>query len=170
MDKQQSYQLVSDRLMNLIKENFGAYFKTYYIGAPEQIPESALPACIVQTVRGAGEVDATMTDITTEETVINLVANSKDGFAASDDDDTVMRQLQVLVQQIDPATNTYSTSSILGVIRSNLTLDSTIINSDVKWDYGQNPRVNETGDPISSLCEAVVSVTTTQRVLIPNRT
>lgn len=168
--KEQAYQLISDRIMDLLRERFGAYFTTYYIGTPEQIPEAGLPALIIQTSRGSTDVDATMTDVVSEETIINVVANSKDGFAAGDDNDNVMRQLQMLVQRIDPTTGSFSDSSILGVLRSNLTMDSTIIDSTLQWDYGQNPRVNQDNDPLPSLCEAVISVTTTQRVLIPNRT
>ena len=170
MDIEQPYTLISDRLQHLLKERFGAYFTTYYIGTPEQIPESALPALIIQTVRGGVDTDATMTDVISEETIINIVANAKDGFAAGDDNDNVMRQLQILVQKIDPATGSFSDSSILGVLRHKLTIDSTVIENSIRWDYGQNPRYNQDNDPLPSLCEAVISVTTTQRVFVTNRT
>jgi hypothetical protein len=166
--KEQAYSMISDRILNLIKENFGAFFKAYYNGAPEQIPENAMPALIIQSVGGRTDLDATGTDLVIEESIINIIANSKDGFGASDDLDSVMRQLQILVQGIDPATGSFSDSSVLGVLRKNLTLDSTVIDNDVQWEYNRNPRIGNDSEEVSSICEAVINVTTRQRIIISN--
>jgi hypothetical protein len=164
MEQGQDKLLLSDRLINAMKANFGDLFVAYFNGAPELIAESALPCLIVQPLSGKGSVGATMTDDVTQQTMIHILANGKDGFGSSDDNDSIMHYIEKLVQGVDPVTGEYSQNSVLHVLRQNITLNTTIIDSDVAWDYNVTPRTDQ-----PSIMEAIVTVTTTERAYLANR-
>lgn len=154
----------SQKMRNLIQNKFGKLFNAYYIGIPDAIPEAAMPCIIIQKTGGSISVGATMTDERTEDIELHVALNGKIGWGTPSDDDTVMRQLQNLIEGIDPATGYYLDSSLMGLLRTNLTMDSTIINSDMIVNYDITPRTDQ-----PSICEAIITITIDERVLVPNR-
>lgn len=166
MDLGEAYLDGAQRLKNAIEGKFGKLFNAYFIGSPADIiPDAAMPAIVFQKVRGTVKISATQTDDLTEVVLVHLLVNGKDGFGSPDDDNTVMRQLQTLVEGRDPNTQDYLPTSIMGVIRTNLTIGETIINHDEEINYDVTPRPNQ-----PTVVEAIITVTIYERVLVANRT
>lgn len=155
----------SQQIMNLIKAQFGTLFNAYFIGSPDVIPDAALPCVIVQKRSASYKAGATMTDDKVEQISIHLLASGKDGFGAPDDDDTVMRQLQNMVEGADATTGQFLDSTIMGIVRKNITLSETIIDNAIEVNYDVTPRVDQ-----PNIMEAAIVVTTVERVFLPNRT
>jgi hypothetical protein len=164
MEIEQVYTLLSERIINIIRDQFGSVFKAYFLGEPEMIPEAALPCVVVQKISGDVQVGATMTDIHTDQVVVHILVNGKDGFGTPDNEDNISHELEVLVEGLDETTGTYIPTSLMYAIRHNLTLDSTVIDHVEKINYGATPRVDQ-----PTIREAVITVTAETHVLVPNR-
>ena len=55
MDNQTNYQKDGVALIiDLLRENFGSYFKEYYSGQPNAIPKSNYPCVMVTETNGTG--------------------------------------------------------------------------------------------------------------------
>lgn len=154
----------SQNIRNMIQDRFKSLFNAYYIGIPDAIPEAAMPCVIIQKNSGTITVGATMTDERIEDIEIHIAFNGKIGWGTVSDDDTVMRQLQNFIEGLDPTTGYYLDGSLMGVLRTNLTIGSTIINNDMSINYDITPRTDQ-----PSICEAIVTITIEERVLVPNR-
>lgn len=163
MDTDTVYLDGAERIMNLAKTTFGSLF-TYYLGAPDIIPESAMPALIVVKVAGTVTVDATMTDLVTEQVMIHMMVNGKIGYGTPDDDDTVMRQLFTMIEGRDPVTGFFLPTSLMYALRFNITLGNAILDSDIATNYDVTPRPDQ-----PTITEGLVVVTISERVLVPNR-
>ena len=62
MQDQQYYKDGVARVIELLKDTFGSYFKEYYDGEPENVPESMLPCIMVTSPRIDINGGATGTD------------------------------------------------------------------------------------------------------------
>lgn len=165
MDDQNIYLDGAQRLKNVIELKFGAFFKAYFVGSPDVFPEAALPCIVFQKVSGSVSVGATMTDDLTEQIMVHIMVNAKEGFGTSDDDDTMMRQLFTIVEGRDPANGNYLPTSIMYAIRQNLTLTQTVYNHDEQINYDVTPRQNQ-----PNILEAIITVTIYEHVNVLNRT
>lgn len=155
----------AQRLRNVIRNQFGSTFKAYFLGSPEAIPEAALPCIVFHKI--AGQVTtgkATMSDDMTEQVLIHIILNGKDGFGAPDNDDTVERQLFTLVEGRDPQTGYYLPNTILYAIRHNLTLDSTVLDHAEDMNYSVAER-----DDQPTIYEAIITVSIQERITVLNR-
>lgn len=155
----------AQRITKILKDTFGDVFKKYFIGAPNVIPEGALPCVITQKVAGRFKVGGTMSDDGTEQIMVHVLANGKDGFAAPTDDNTVMRQLFEQIEGINPVTGEFKTTSFMHALRTNITLDGYSTNFDVDVNYDATPRPEQ-----PTIYESVIMITIDHRVLVPNRT
>lgn len=164
MDESNNKLDSSQVMMNMIKKQFGDLFNAYFIGAPDVIPEAAFPCLVVQKTAASFTAGATMTDDKTEQIMIHVLANGKEGFGTPDDDDTVMRQIQNLVEGVDPASGQFLATSLMHVVRQNITFNDNIIDNSVEINYDVTVRPNQ-----PSIMEAIVVVTTKERMLLPNR-
>ncbi|MBS4040414.1 MAG: hypothetical protein KGZ81_07425 [Flavobacteriales bacterium] len=160
----QTYLDGAQLIRNIAQETFGDIFKEYFLGAPDDIPESALPCVVIQKVSGTFSSSATSTDDRTEEIVIVLNVNGKDGFGNPSSEDTVMRQLSNYIEEIDPATGSFKPTTLMGMLRRNLSLNGNVIDSSAEINYD----VNMTPDQ-DTIYQAFVTVTLLRRVYITDR-
>lgn len=166
MDESQVKLDGAQTIRNLLFSSFGNLFNSYFIGAPDLIPEAAFPCVVIQRVHTSYRAGATMTDEVTEDIMVHVLANGKIGWGTPDDDDTAMRVLQNLVEGRDPVTGYLLSTSVIGTLRKNITFGSTIIDNEIEVNYDVTPRP----DGQSTIVEAVLTVKTTERVFLPNRT
>jgi hypothetical protein len=172
MDGFQQYPDAASRIMALVKSTFGKTFTSYFLGLPNDfiIPEDAYPACIVQKAGGEYKVGPTTADDITESVYVHFLVNSKIGFGTPDNDDTVMRQLQTLVEGRDPTTGYLLPNTLMYALRTFITLRSdsvpglVTINNDVHITYDAAKRTNQLFTR-----EAVIDISVTERQVFLGR-
>ncbi len=172
MDNQPKYPDAAQRIMSLVQKTFGDTFRAYFLGVPNNfiIPEAGYPACIVQKTTGTFKVGPTTADDITETVYIHLIINNKTGFGAPDQDYTIMRQLQTLVEGRDPTTGYLLPTSLMYALRTYITLLSetvpgiVTINNDVHIVYDA-PQPKD--KPWTT--EAVIDVLVTERQIVTGR-
>lgn len=158
------YRSPFDSIMELMRDTFGESFNAYYEGDPIQIPKANLPCIIMEMQAGRTQLDATSTDRIQNQINIRLVFNKEDDYNASDTKDLTERKLRILVEGRDPSSGQYLPNSVVGALRTHLTLSSSTIENDIDWQYDLQPR---TADLTTS--EALVQVLAIQRVIVNNR-
>lgn len=167
MDDVLVYKTGVERLTELMKDTFTAHgFKTFYEGDPGLIPKDYYPCIIVEKEEAQIDVASTAHDEMVETISIRVVLNKQDDIDASDAGDEVdltERKLRKLIEGRDKTTGQYMDGTLLYAIRTRLTLDQFDINSTVKIRYGQIDR----RDTQSS--EGMVTMSLTERILVPNR-
>jgi hypothetical protein len=151
-------------ILKLMKESFGTKFKAYYEGDPVLIPRDSLPCIIVENIQTRVEQDATSTDKLSEQLQIKIVYDKMPDLGASDDFDTTERNLRRIVQGRDSVTGYFHPSTVLYVLRKNITLKGLALDSQIDVEYDVQPRPNQT---VTS--EAKVSIIVTERVIVPDR-
>lgn len=178
MDPNQN-QYASDmvvQLLALCRKTFGSFFSTYRQGLPSTpLTDVDYPACIVQKMDGNYDIGDTTTDDEQENVVIMLFSNKADDIGSANDPGvTTLRKLQNLVEgKIASPGNTgwfqYAPNTLLYAIRTNMTLNQTVIKSAVKTSYDVNPRVDENGKPTTGITEAIIMLTAKEIILVPGR-
>lgn len=165
-DSQNEFILLTERIKAMLEKTFGSVFKVYYLGGPDMIPEAALPCVIIDKVGSKLTADgaATMTDDRTEQVLVHMLVNGKDGFGTDDSEGTVAHQLETLVEGIDKTNGQYLPNTILYAIRQNLTLDSSIIDHSEDVNYAATTRTDQ-----PTIREALITITAISRVFAPNR-
>lgn len=170
MDDQQDYFKDSVTLLiELLQDALGGQIKTYYEGAPQQMPaESAFPICSVYKTKGRNTVGATATDEVTEEIMIVIMTNRLIFTGSPSTIDTPMRHLQKLVEGRDPSQpayfGQYLPNTVLGALRTYLTLGTYTINSDVSVTYDSVARKEN-----PAIAEADIHLVLTETVHIADR-
>lgn len=169
---QPTYPDAAQRIMALVKQTFGDIFNLYVIGLPDDliIPTDAFPCVIVDKTDGTYTIGATTSDDITESVRVHVFVDTKTGLGSPDNDDTVKRQLQTLIEGRDPNTGLLLPTSLMYAIRTHLTLSSKVvpgaatINNDVRimYEAAKRPNMPETR-------EAIVQITVTERLDIPER-
>lgn len=116
-------------------------FNSYWYGDPGEIPEEQMPAFVCDSNGPEIDQDATSTDLITEDVTIKVIMNKK-SFLDSFDEYTVpwKKQLELIVQGVDPTNNYYDPNSIVGILRHNFTLGGYLVENKMKIKYGQMPR------------------------------
>jgi len=132
---------IADEIIDLLKTNLGsAGFKQFYFGDPIAIPQSLLPAIVVEFRSSNIEVATTAQDDIFDTVVIKLIFNKKDEFNKSANEVAGHRRLRELVQGVDASNGEVSQSSVVGILRKNFTLSSNSDNQEIVIDYGIMPR------------------------------
>lgn len=166
MEDSQVYLDGAQRLKNVVESNFGTLFNAYFIGAPDAIPEAAMPCVVFHKIAGKiSTSQRTMTDDMVEQVLIHIIVNGKDGFGTPDDDNTVERQLFTLIEGRDPSTGNYLQTTIMYAIRQNLTLSETVYNHEEEINYNVTQRPEQ-----PNLMEAIITATIYEHVDVLNRT
>lgn len=158
------YQAPFDRIKKLMEDTFGQTFKAYYEGDPIEIPKVNLPCMIFETQAGRAQLDATSTDRVQRQINIRVVFNKEDDYNAKPDQNLTEKKLRMIVEAQDPQTGEYLKNTVVGALRYNLTLQSSIINNDIDWQYDLQPR---SAGLVTS--EATVQVAPVERVIVGNR-
>lgn len=132
---------VADDILKLLKNNMGANeIKTYMLGDPFAIPQTSLPAIIVEFEASEIEVETTAQDRVADNLIVKIVFNKKDDFNKVSDEVTGHRKLRELAQGVDSTTGEFSQYSVAGILRKNFTLSSTIADQAIRIEYGVMPR------------------------------
>jgi hypothetical protein len=164
MDSAERYDDIVTRLKTLMKDTFGDYFNNYYEGDPIQIPKSNLPCVIIEKLRGDVKISATGTDDFGSQLNIRLVLDKADDFGIDDSVDTTERKLRLLVEGRDPVTGNYLPNTVLGALRTKITLGGNALSNQSDISYDLQPRP---GKIVTS--EALVQIVTRERVFVPDR-
>lgn len=165
MDNLPVHADVITRITQLLRDQYGSDFHQYYEGDPLQIPKANLPCVIVEKVAGSISLGATGTDVFESQINIRLVLDKAADIGASDNVDLTERKLRRMVEARDEQTGEYLPGTVLNLLRTKITLGNAVIGKSLDVQYDLQPR---TGDLITS--EALVSILTTERVAVPNRT
>lgn len=152
------------RIKKDMMEVFGDRFKAYYEGDPMDIPKANLPCLIIEETASRIVQNATGTDMMVTDIDVRPVFNKADDFNAPGDTDVTEQKLRRVVGGRDPATKSYYPDTIEGRLRGHITLAGLIIDQDMSVKYGIQPRTDQL---ITS--EAVVTITVSERVFVPNR-
>lgn len=169
------YPDAAQRIMQLMKSTFGPegkIFNAYFLGVPNNfiMPAAAYPVLIVQKASGEFRVGPTMADDITENVYIHIVVNTSTGIGAPQDDNTVMRQLQTLVEGRDPSTGYLLPTSVMYALRTYITLQSdnvpgiVPINNNVRITYDATQQSKSLNTR-----EAVIDITVDERQIVLNR-
>lgn len=122
---------VAEKVRDLIKSVFGDYFHLYRVGDPIRVGQSDLPAILVTETALQVAQDATGYDALIHSLVIQVVFNKKDEMGRPVEGNTLDTILDNLVYGRDPETDEYNEKSILGILRTNYTLENMTIQQDV---------------------------------------
>lgn len=174
MSQAPNYGLTTlDRIINTLSTwEYANYFKKFIYGDPGIIPKSDQPCIVLDLMRTKVTQDMTGNDKITEMIDLGLVIN-KDSYINTLEDQTVdwKKQLELMVQGLDPTTNQYDPTSLLGVLRINYTVGDYIIDQEFDIDYGMVPRNAASSEVDENVTgEAHLLFTVTHYQLVPTRT
>lgn len=164
MDNQQAFKDSVNRILDLLRTAYGGQFHAFYEGDPIDIPDIMLPCVVVEKIAGTLALDATGTDMITEQLMIKFVMNKRDDLGSAPDVDFTERKLRLLVEGRDPTTGYFVPQSLMYILRTNITLGGAVIDNDIDINYDVNPRPQE-----MFTSEAQILITIRERVIVPNR-
>lgn len=121
---------VAEKLVSLLKAAFGDDFRLYRVGDPIIPGASELPAIFVTETQLQILQDATGYDGLKHTVVIQLVFNKKDEMGKPVDGNTLDTVMDNCIYGRDPADNEYAEKSVMGVLRTNFTLDNQTIQTE----------------------------------------
>ena len=160
-----AYVHVIDALIAVLKTNLPqGLIKSYYEGDPVLIGKSSLPAIAIAKTKGKVGVSATGTDDINDVIEIKIIFDKADDYGASDSVDMTERKLRLIVEDRDPVTGYFKSSSIMGILRTNYTLGGVTLqqDADVMYFIESRPENQYTS-------EAHITFSTRERVYVPNR-
>lgn len=164
MDESKYYQGGPERIIELLKAEFGNYFKAYMNGLADDIPESLLPCVMVSLDAGDVTAGSTAHDVIDEAIVIVIAINKKDHIGSSGLTNEADLHLRRLVLGIDPSTRQWHQNSIMGVLRTNFTLNEGAVNNDMTYEFAPSQR----GDKLYTQ-EAYITLNRRYQVIVPTR-
>lgn len=161
--------IVLDYLQDQTKGLLPGYFKNYFYGDPVKMPLSLLPCVVVekqQTDIQAGPIQSDTIDTTI---AIKLMYNKRNDFGTTTNEVVGVRMLEQYAEAIDPATNSYSEVSVMGILRKYFTLadasgNYNVLDSKQTIRYGIVPRPD---DVLTAECQIICKFH--QLINIPGR-
>lgn len=132
---------VIDTLIELFKDNFGSgTFKAYFFGDPMDIPKSMMPCLIIDLNSTSYELGPTQFDEIVHDVLIQAVFNKADDFGKPEKEVGVLRDLHDIVQARDETTGDFLNTSIIGILRRNITIGNLMIETIPTVQFGTVPR------------------------------
>jgi hypothetical protein len=166
---------ITARVLNLLRTNFKTTFTTYYDGDPWAIPTANLPALIVEKQSGTTTAEATGLDHTTHKIQIKIAIDKRQDFMTANNTKTTHQLLQQYYDGRDPVTLEYSPVSLLGILRTNYTINQTdkdqdtfgvrLTRQEISCDFATSVRPNDI-----MTAELIVTLDLEENVLVPVRT
>ena len=153
-------------ILEILKLNFGTDIKSYYEGDPLIIGESNLPAITVTKATGSVGLGPTQYDEMTENIVVTIIMNKRDDYGASDNVDLTERKLRKMMEGIDPTTGLYLEQTVMGCLRTNITLQQTSLEHSEQIKYGI---VQRSAKEDFWTSEAKLQITLRKYIQIPGR-
>lgn len=165
MDTQTYLKDATDRVLEILKDAFGDYFKVYVNGIMTEIPESQCPLVMATSSDGEISADATGTDAITEKLVIVMVVNQKDFIGGGDAAALADIEIRRKVYAQDPTTKQYLPHTIMYALRRNFTLDDGVVDNTISFDFSP---VQRGSDFFTQ--EATLTLYIKRLAMVPNRT
>lgn len=170
-DTTRYYKDPAKLIYELMQDTFKDRIRTYFLGSPVSIAQSAYPCIVVQPMSSDNTIQGapTGTDIVNEEINIHILFLEQMTATSQGTTDTVMRRLYTMVEGRDPATGFYMTGTVKYALRSNLELYNptsqlpTTIDHDIHTDYAVTP------DADKAVLEAIITIKTEERVRVPDQ-
>ncbi len=159
------YLPVTTRLLTILRDGFGGRFKQYYEGDPIQVPLSAMPCLIVEKIDGDTQQDATGLDQQTSRVMVKIVMDKKIDFLSAKNKKSTHQELLHLMEGRDESTAQYIDESVLGIIRTQFTFNSTVVDQTININYGTGFRPNDV-----TTAEGQATFTITELIQVPVRT
>lgn len=152
------------RIIESLSQVFGNY--TFYDAWPNVWPpKDAWPLMVVQLLNAKPVVGPTQTDEFPEVVEVTIMINQADAAGSAKVRTTRRREIQRIVQGQDPETLQYKDGTVMKVLRTLLTLDQYIINSDCSIKYDIDPPKD-----LPTMVAAVITLSMWRRVYVPGRT
>jgi hypothetical protein len=132
---------VPEILLDLFRDNFkNGPFKEFREGDPIIFPRSMLPALFISENKTHYDQGPTGHDEISHEVIIQVVYDKRTEFGAPDGIATLDRTIELIMQGRDSVTGELLPSSILGILRKNLSVGSLMIDQIGDVDKGIVPR------------------------------
>lgn len=152
------------RVIRILRDTFGDFFKNYYNGEPPEIPPQDMPCVIVSETDGSIEDGATGQDNITETIRITLSVDLREYANASDDTNMAEYHLRKLVKGQDPTTLEYLPETVMYAIRKHHTINDRATSNTVRTEFAIAERAEN-----FYAQEAYVTLTITRRAMVPER-
>lgn len=163
-----SYRYAAERILDKLQSNFGDQFKVYFFGDPFAIPISQLPCIVVDTDSTIDKLGSTGHDRVLTTIIVKVILNKRDDFAGDVADSVTKRKLLDYIAARDATTKQYLPGTVMGILRTYLTLDNQLINMESETRYGIVER-NVAPGMESLTAEGQVTVTTEELIQVDNR-
>jgi hypothetical protein len=152
------------RVLEILKDTFNDYFKAYFEGTMDEIPESMLPCVMVTSNQGEIAADATGTDAIAESLSIIVAVNEKDFLGASGETALADHFVRHLVYGQDPDTSQYLPQSFMYALRKHFTLNEGTVDNRISFDFYPAQR----GEQIFTR-EAILTLSISRLAMVPSR-
>lgn len=166
------YKPIERRILELLRENAGNVFHAYFDGEPVLLANSLLPAIIVDLQRSEPLVAATRQDKWRHTITIKVAVDKMDDadMGQADGADKIIpvpsvNTLRSLVFGRDSTTSNYLDTSLIGILRRNMTMQGAVIDQNITAEYGVNERPGfDNVNVVTSEVHLTLSVTETLNV------
>jgi len=130
-------------LMTLLKSKLEGEIKSFYVGDPIMIPDSAMPCISISPDNSVITVADNQRDVRTHKIQISLIADARKYFNKTPNEMVGTTFLTETMSKED-SDGTINANSILGVIRDNLTLSTNrFVSNEVNIDYTTRRRTED---------------------------
>ncbi|WIE74485.1 hypothetical protein [Curtobacterium sp. MCSS17_007] len=130
------------KVIDLLRDRFGEYFKRYFDDDPGDIAAFDLPCVIVSENQDVTSQGSMSQDDIEEQILIKVVFDKKDDYRNDKEvlDAPTQRKLRAIVGRRDETTGHYMDQTVKGAIRDFGRLDQNEIADDMTTEYGIQPR------------------------------
>lgn len=152
------------RVLEVLKNTFGDYFKEYFESAMDEIPETMLPCVMATSTTAQVKSGATGTDNITETLTLIVVLNEKDYLGAESATNVADWTLRHLVYGQDPTSREYMAHSFMCALRKHFTLGDGVVDNQIRINFYPGQR----GQQLFTR-EAVISLDIERMAIVPYR-
>lgn len=164
-------------VLNICRSVFEGYAKKFLLGIPSQpLTDLDYPAVAVARLKSSIDIAATEADAEVERIVIMVATNRNDQAGGPNDPGiTAMRELENYIEgktpsQTSPGYAQWHPNTLVYQLRKQFTLNNNVIKNALEIEYDTNPRMDENGKPLTNITSASITMTFTERVIVPERT
>lgn len=159
-----AYENIIKELRDLLEDNVHPELKRpFYYGDPIAIPESSLPTVAIDPLKGETVQGPTGHDEHLKNIIIKVIVDKRKDIGKGGGEVVATQELEKYVEEIDETTGRYKTDTILGILRKNLTLEKTVVDQGISWEY----RVAEREDITTEECW--ITIDTRRIIEVQNR-
>ncbi len=158
---------LEENIASLLRTNLGtAYFKHYIVARmdSESITPSSMPCVLISRLDSAGKAQSTASDTNSYNIALTVILSRKAGFLGVKGEEANTLLFNNLVDGIDPVTKEYSPQSIIGILRKNFSIGSSIDNQIHRVNYP----IAKMRDTVPTM-EAIIKLTVDKHVVVTGR-